>query len=112
MGHLLYGDGRDPLELDDRTLAHLRIVIGAKLRRRESFFLSWKNEAARGGGRASVWMDAAIPLQFRFSSSAPQPINREWLEQLSLSANSAAGLQLSAEPEIAASAAEPAKPLD
>lgn len=99
VGYLLYGDTREPIEFDDRTLAHVRIVIGAKLRRHESFFLSWKNEASRGGGRASLWMDAGIPMHFKFSSSAPQPINRLWLEQLSQSANTATGLQLSEEPE-------------
>ncbi|MEF2975639.1 hypothetical protein V3W46_00275 [Subtercola sp. YIM 133946] len=54
MGKLVYGDSGTEIEFDDRVLTHLQIVIGAKLRRRESFFFSWKDDPAVGDGRSSI----------------------------------------------------------
>lgn len=39
MGKLYY-DSTLNTDIDDRTLAHLQVVIGAKLRRGESFYFS------------------------------------------------------------------------
>ncbi len=66
MGKLVYGAPTWTAEFDDRSLAHLRIVMIAKLRRGESFSFSWKYEAAHGAGRSSLWVHPAIPLQFEF----------------------------------------------
>jgi hypothetical protein len=96
MGTLVYG--QHIVSFDDRVLAHVQIVVAAKLRRGEGFFFSWKDGAAAGGGRSSVWLGGAIELQIRYSSVARQTINREWLELLTLSANSPQGLQLCDEP--------------
>ena len=79
-------------------LAHLQLVVGAKLRRREGFFFSWRDDPALGDGRSSIWLETSIPLYFRFSSPERHQINREWLEELSLSANNAQGLFLTTEP--------------
>jgi hypothetical protein len=99
MGSLVYATGRpDAIHFDDRTLAHLQIVIGAKLRLRQSFFFSWLDSVDIGGGRGSIWLDATIPLAFSYAKSERQRINREWLELLMASANSSVGLQLMAEP--------------
>jgi len=98
MGKILYGDSGIEVVFDDRAMAHLQLVIGAKLRRGESFFFSWKDDPSVGDGRSSVWLSSAIPLYFRYSGSKPVAINREWLELLTQSANSAAGLQFTAEP--------------
>jgi hypothetical protein len=73
-------------------------VIGAKLRRRESFFFSWKNDVQVGDGRTSIWMDAAIPLAFKYSGGRVPIVNREWLDILTVSANSGSGLQYIPEP--------------
>ena len=70
-----------------------KLVIGAKLRRKESFFFTWKEDPSTGEGRNSIWIDAAIPLYFKYFGSKPPTINREWLELLTLSANSAQGMQ-------------------
>jgi hypothetical protein len=102
MGKLVYGESFE-VQFDDRPLAHLQIVIGAKLRRRESFFFSWRDEGGvEGGGRSSLWLDTAIPLVFRYNDARMPAINRHWLEILSVSANSSQGLQLTAEPEASA----------
>ena len=98
MGKLLYGSSKLEIEFDDRVLAHLQIVIGAKLRRGESFFFSWRDDPAIGDGRSSIWLETSIPLYFRFSTPERHQLNREWLEQLTQSANQTQGLFLTVEP--------------
>lgn len=98
MGKLLYGTSRIEIEFDDRTLAHLHLVIGTKLRRHEGFFFSWKDDPALGNGRSSVWIDSAIPLFFAFETSDRHALNRDWLDALSQSSNSSEGLLLVPEP--------------
>ena len=97
MGVLFY-DGEE-FDFDDRALAHLQIVISTKLRRGESFFLSWTVPIERGSGRHSIWLDNGVPVHFFFEGSKPPTVNREWIEGLLLSAGRANGLQLSEEPE-------------
>jgi hypothetical protein len=98
VGKILYGDSGVEIVFDDRDMAHLQLVIGAKLRRRESFFFSWKDDPSVGDGRSSIWIDAAIPLYFKYDGSKQPTINREGLELLTLSANSAQGMQFMDEP--------------
>ncbi|HXH35511.1 MAG TPA: hypothetical protein VNJ54_14085 [Plantibacter sp.] len=99
MGLLIYASG-DEYEIEDRALAHLKAVIGSKLRRQESFFLSWANDAEHGSGRRSVWLSPSIPLQFRFFGSRAPELNRAWIEVLSDTAHTPRGLQLIPESEI------------
>jgi hypothetical protein len=99
MGKILYGDSGIEIAFDDRDMAHLQIVIGAKLRRKESFFFSWRDESSDGGGRSAIWMDCAIPLYFRYFGSKAPSINREWIAILAESSNNAGGLQLTPEPD-------------
>ena len=98
MGRLLYGDSALVIEFDDRTLTHVHLVINAKLRRGEGFFFSWKDDPAVGNGRSSIWLENSIPLFFKFSTSERHQINREWLEQLTVSANQPQGMFLLGEP--------------
>jgi hypothetical protein len=98
MGHLVYGSSAE-YEIDDRTLAHLKIAILSKLRVQESFLLSWSIDASRGSGRVSLWLSPFIPLQFRFSSSAPPALNRTWLEALARSAHGSRGMVIMTEDE-------------
>ena len=79
-------------------LAHLQVVIGAKLRRHEGFFFSWRDDPALGDGRSSIWIETSIPLFFRFASLERYPLNRDWVEQLTHSANQTLGMFLTAEP--------------
>ena len=98
MGKLLYGSSKLEIEFDDRVMAHLQLVISTKLRRREPFFFSWRDDPAIGDGRSSIWLDPSIPLRFRYSSSERHQLNREWLDELTHSANQPTGLSLSTEP--------------
>ncbi len=96
MGKLIYA-GTTEIGFDDRVLAHLQIVVGLKLRRKEGFFFSWRDEQSVGDGRSAIWIDPAIPLLFRYSGGRQPKINKAWLEALTLSSNSAQGLQLTEE---------------
>jgi hypothetical protein len=95
----MYGESGMEIVFDDRALAHLQIVIGAKLRRHESFFLSWRDEAESGMGHNSIWLDSSIPLYFRYFGGRTPEINREWITILMDSSNTSAGMQLLREPD-------------
>ena len=85
-------------DFDDRLLAHLQIVIGAKLRRNESFYFSWRDETVAGHGRSTVWMHPGIPLYFKYHGGRPASINQVWIEALMEQANSSAALRATREP--------------
>lgn len=91
MGYLMY-DGTTRIDFDDRVLAHVEVAIISKLRRRESFAVSWREAPENGNGRSTVWMDVSIPLRFHFEGSRPPKLDREWIERLTASAASASGL--------------------
>ena len=95
MGELRYGNTA-PITIDDRTLFHLQVVVGAKLRRRESFYLTL-GSPEEGFARATIWLDPSIPITFAYAENHSIQLNRQWLEVLSNSANSQHGLQLMAE---------------
>ena len=97
MGTLTY-DSTLAADFDDRTLAHLQMVIGAKLRRNEAFYFSWKDDASIGNGRSVIWIHPTIPLAFKFFGSRAPAINREWIDDLMLYANSPNGLVITPEP--------------
>lgn len=99
MGTLAY-DSMVIADFDDRLLAHLQLVIGAKLRRGESFYFSWRDNARVGDGRTTVWMHPAIPLVFKYFGGHMPSVNREWIDELTVSANSASGLQIVPEPGV------------
>ena len=69
MGHLYYSNAVDPIELPDRLLAHIKVIVGTKLRRGESFTLSWKHGQGQQPGRTTLWLQPAIPLRFVFDSA-------------------------------------------
>lgn len=80
------------VEFDDRLLAHLQIVIVQKIRRGESFLMSWRDSIETGNGHSAIWIHPTQNLYFKFSGSRSPAINQDWLEQLLLSANSSRGL--------------------
>jgi hypothetical protein len=98
MGKLLYSSAAMEVGFEDRALAHLQIVIAAKLRRGEKFFFSWQDNVSVGSGRSSIWLEPSIPLYFKFSGSKPVTINRAWVEALMTTANSNSGLSFIPEP--------------
>jgi hypothetical protein len=97
-GHLYYADAVVGTEFDSRTLAHLGVVIFAKLRRGESFAFSWRLDDGTGA-RSSIWLNPAIPLRFEFGDSPVPVLNRLWVEALMVTANGPGGLTITVEPK-------------
>ena len=91
MGYLFYGNAPEPIEIPDRLLAHLKVVVATKLRRSESFTLSWRHPDDIPGGRSTIWLQPAIPLRFVFHSDSEQ-LDPDLLTRLAAASNSSQGL--------------------
>jgi hypothetical protein len=94
------------IEFEDRLLAHLQIVIVQKLRRGESFLMSWRDAAETGDGHSAIWIHPSQNLYFKFAGSKTPNINPAWLEELTLSANSTRGLLVMREGSSSATPAD------
>ncbi|XKF89740.1 ATP-dependent DNA ligase [Microbacterium lacus] len=97
MGKFTY-DQEVRVDIDDRLLLHLQIVIGNKLRRGESFYFSWRLDPSLGHGRRSVWIHPYAALTFTFGESRTTQMSRAWIEALATTANSQRGLYAVPEP--------------
>ena len=93
VGTLIYNGGIS-LAVDDRTMAHLQVVIINKLRRRESFSFTWGD----GAQHVVCWLGPSIPIEFVYSGNRRPALNRAWLEVLAHAANSNSGLIAVPEP--------------
>lgn len=98
MGKMLYGGGHE-IEIEDRALAHVKVVIATKLRRQESFTLSWKNSPDEPGGRSTIWLHPSVPLRFIFDAVQAPELNPQWISDLMHTANATGDLTLVDEPE-------------
>lgn len=101
MGHLFYGTSTEPIRIPDRLLSHLKVVSTTKLRRSESFTLTWTHVDGTPG-RSTVWLQPAIPLRFVFDAAEPQSLNAAALKDMADMANSSAGLVIDLAAEIPA----------
>ncbi len=103
MGTLYYGNHSEPIEIPERLLTHVKMVMTAKLRRNERFTFSWVTATGRG----TLWCDPAIPMRFVFDSPEAEALDPKLLRQLADAANSVRGLVTELEPAVA----EPAQPV-
>jgi hypothetical protein len=92
MAELIYGAEGDPVHMPEHLLAHVKLVVATKLRRNESFMLTWRH--TDGSGRSSVWLEPSIPLRFVFESIEEPSIDHALLASLAASASSNGGLVL------------------
>lgn len=109
MGQLFYGTSTEAVVIPDRLLSHLKVVTTTKLRRSESFTLTWTHVDGTPG-RSTLWLQPAIPLRFVFDSAEPESLDAATLKNMADLANSSAGLivDLTAEiPTATASASAP-----
>jgi len=97
MGTIYYGGSATPIHIEDRALAHLKVVIATKLRRNESFTVSWQHPSDQPRGRSTLWLHPSIPLRFVFDDPEPTELSRQWIEELANSANSSGGITLVAD---------------
>lgn len=97
VGFLYYGDGVHRIRIGDHALAHLRVVMATKLRRSESFTLSWHHPDDHPEARTTLWLHPSIPLRVVLDAADPPPLDREWLEELARSAAAPGGIVLGPE---------------
>jgi hypothetical protein len=97
MGKFIY-EGGVKVEIEDRALTHLQLVISAKLRRGEPFPFSWREDASVGGGRTTVWIHPGSSIVYKYYGGRQPSINRAWVDALAFTANSPTGLYLIPEP--------------
>jgi hypothetical protein len=96
MGTLYYGAGRTPINVDDRLLAHLKVVATSKLRRNESFLVSWDEPPENGSGRGSVFIHPTCDLIYRFDGSRTAELDQDLLESMATESMSNRGLVIQA----------------
>ncbi len=96
MGQLHYGNSDTRIEIPDRLLAHLKVVIATKLRRNESFMMSWTAD----DGRSSIWLQPSIPLRFVFECADMEVLNPAAIRDMANAATSSAGLVVALDQEI------------
>ena len=94
MGTIYYGGSATPIHIEDRAMAHLKVVVATKLRRGESFTLSWRHPADQPRGRSTLWLSAAIPLRFDFDGIELPELNRRWLMEMADAAALRGGITL------------------
>ncbi len=92
MAYLYYGPEILPVEMPDRLLAHVKVVIATKLRRGESFMLTYTHPA--DAGVTSIWLQPSIPLRFVFDVAETEALDGQYLQTLVRAANSSRGLIL------------------
>lgn len=92
MAQLIYGAEGTPIHIPEYLLAHVKVVVATKLRRNESFMMSWRH--ADGTGRSSVWLQPSIPLRFDFDTPDEPRIDHVLLASMATAANSNGGLVL------------------
>lgn len=97
MGRFIY-EGGQKVDIEDRALTHVQLVITAKLRRGEPFSFSWREDSSVGGGRTTVWIHSGSALVFKYYGSRQPAINRAWVDALAFTANSPSGLYVTPEP--------------
>ena len=90
MGNLIHGERE--YEFEDRLLTHLQFVIGQKLKKQESFFLSWHKPHDQGDGRLSLWLSPYATVAFRFSGSREPELSKAWVRALNALAHTPRGL--------------------
>lgn len=93
MGTIQYGTG-DEIHIEDRARAHIKVVIATKLRRNESFTLSWKHPEGDPVGRSTIWLHPSIPLRFTFDEPETPQLNTKWIQELMQTASSTGGICL------------------
>ncbi|PVE69829.1 hypothetical protein [Microbacterium testaceum] len=91
MATLFYGSDTAPISLPDRLMGYIKVIASTKLRRGESFTLTWTGVEGETG-RSTIWLQPSIPLRFVFESPEPEQLVGDYLRTLADQANAASGL--------------------
>ena len=93
MGQFVY-NSNSTFTIDDRTLAHLQVVILDKLRRNESFALDLHDDRHI----QTLWITQRSALAFHYSGNRRPALNHDWLELMSAEAGLGGVLRVLPEP--------------
>lgn len=81
MGKLEYNSSRPAIDIDDDVLVHVKIVIATKLRRQESFMMTWPGGSQRVGAM-SAWIHPSIPMVMEFDQGPAPKVDPRRIEQM------------------------------
>lgn len=95
MGKLFYGSDPQPIDIDDRLLQYLQVVLSTKLRRSESFTITWTDAPAQQA-RTTLWIQPSISLRFVYESTESPRLSTGYLRQLADQAATSSGLMVNA----------------
>lgn len=88
MGSLEYNSSRPAIVIDDETLAHLKVIIATKLRRQESFMMTWVADGeTTSAGRLSAWVHPSIPIVMAFDAATMPRIDAQRIARMMQSLN-------------------------
>lgn len=96
MGRLRYDGTSEPITIDDDTLIHVKVVIATKLRRQESFMITWRPPEGSPDARLTIWIHPAIPLQFGFDHAETPPLDADRVTAMMTRLNATGELNLDA----------------
>ena len=97
MGTLHYGASRTTIRIDDRTLAHLQVVITTKLRRNEGLLLQWDRGVDQGSGRGAFWINPSTDLIYEYEGSREVALDPAELDKMMADAAGRHGLRIATE---------------
>ncbi|ARJ04351.1 hypothetical protein GCM10010988_31110 [Cnuibacter physcomitrellae] len=98
MGFLHIGQNGFAAQIDDRALAHLKVVILSELREGHSLAFTMQHTRDEGSGRDTFWINQSTDLRFQFHGNRSPQLNRAWLKELAATARAGTGLYLTEEP--------------
>ncbi|WP_159603988.1 DUF7882 family protein [Agromyces humi] len=93
MGRFIYANV-STAEIDDRTLAHLQVIILRKMEQRQSFPMT----LSAPGRMVTAWISPSTPLEFVYFGNRRPALNEAWLVKLEETASSVLGLTIVPEP--------------
>ena len=97
MGTLHYGASRTSLQMDDRALAHLQVVITTKLRRNEGFLIQWERRARAAAAEAGSGSTRTATRRTTTRAGASPPLDHEELDRMMIAASATGGVRITAE---------------
>lgn len=98
MGFLHYGQSDFTISIEDRTLAHVKVVILTLLRNGQSVAFTFAHPMSDGSGRETIWITPTSELRFQFLGSRAPRLNGAWIEEMLRVATSQSGLHVTDEP--------------
>lgn len=107
MGFLHYGQSDFTIAIEDRTLAHVKVVILTLLRDGQSVAFTLAHPMSDGSGRETIWITPSSELRFQFLGSRPPRLNTAWIAEMLRVAAGQSGLHVTDEPPD--EAGEPAR---